>query len=161
MLTRNRERDPSVTVRKESNTVTWFGCDLQNSRRGMMPFSVWVQDVHVRKAGRTPVSLKRQLSATFVQIPNLSETFQGLFLFSNSRRISRKLCFQGLWSLAVTLEVSVVSVLLRLLPPGQWAVSSCEASPLEWYPAPVTAPQQCWESQQVGVGVRESRSPRE
>lgn len=119
MLTRNRERDPSVTERKESNIITWFGCDLQNSRRGMMHFSVWVQDVHVGKAGRTPVCLKEQLSATFVQLPNLRETFQGLFLFSNSRRISRKLCFQWLWSLAVTLEVSVVSVLLRLLPPGQ------------------------------------------
>lgn len=73
MLTRNRERDLRVTVRKERNT-TWFGSGLHNSRWGM-PFSIWVQDVQIREAGRTPVNLKGRLSAASVQFPNLSETF--------------------------------------------------------------------------------------
>lgn len=135
MLTRNIERHPSVTVRKYSNVITWFGSGLLG-----MQFWVWVQDVQIREFGRTPISLKGHLSATLVQLPNLSKTFQGLFLFRNSRRRSRKLCFQWMWSLAVTLEVPVVSVLLRVLSLGQWVVEFLYCIPLEMITHPSDSP---------------------
>lgn len=64
---------------------------------------------------RTPESLT---DTTVLLLSSLNETSQDLSLAHISKRISRKCCFQWLWSPAVTLDVPLASVLFKLLLQG-------------------------------------------
>lgn len=70
------------------------------------------------KSGRLAEQPEGTPQCSLVQV----KPSEGLFFYSTTGGEYPGNCFQWLWSLAMTLEVPKVLVLLKLPPPGQWAV---------------------------------------